>query len=65
MPKKEHDAPEWRAAMEVLLLVVERGGRTLFALIGIMRALNPHYVPEFNPKGNEPHWGQRKLRRDQ
>ena len=26
LPKKEHDAPEWRAAMEALLLVVERGG---------------------------------------
>jgi hypothetical protein len=40
LPKKEHDVPEWRAAMEALLLVVERGGPTLFARIGIMRALN-------------------------
>jgi hypothetical protein len=40
LPKKEHDAPEWRAAMEALLLVVERGGPTMFARIGIMRALN-------------------------
>jgi hypothetical protein len=29
-----------------LLLVVERGGPTMFARIGIMRALNRHYVPE-------------------
>lgn len=65
LPKKEHDAPEWRAAMEALLLVVDLGGPTLFARIGIMRALNRHYVPEFNPKGKEPHWGRRKLKRDQ
>ncbi len=64
LPKKEHDAPEWRAAA-ALLLVVERGGPTLFARIGIMRALNRHHVPEFNPKGKEPHWGRRKLKRDQ
>jgi hypothetical protein len=40
LPKKDHDALEWRAAMEALLLVVERGGPTMFARIGIMRALN-------------------------
>lgn len=34
LPKKEHDTPEWRAAMEALLLVVERGGPTLFARTG-------------------------------
>jgi len=34
LPKKEHDAPEWQAAMQALLLVVERGGPTLFARIG-------------------------------
>jgi hypothetical protein len=39
LPKKEHEAPEWRAAMETLLLVVERGGPTMMARIGIMRAL--------------------------
>jgi len=65
LPKNEHDAPEWRAAMEALLLVVERGGPTLFARIGVQRALNRHHVVEFNPKGKEPHWGRRKLKRDQ
>jgi len=65
LPKKEHDAPEWRAAMEALLLVVERDGPTLFARIGIMRAINRHHVVELNPKGKEPHWGRRKLKRDQ
>jgi hypothetical protein len=40
LPKKEHDAPEWQAAMEALILVAERGGPTMFARIGVMRALN-------------------------
>lgn len=57
LPKKEHDAQELRAAMEAVLLVVERGGPTMLARIGVLRALNQHYVPEFNAKGKEPHWG--------
>jgi hypothetical protein len=27
LPKAEHDAPEWQAAMEALMLVAESGGR--------------------------------------
>ncbi|UPT93877.1 hypothetical protein J4G48_0031700 [Bradyrhizobium barranii subsp. apii] len=65
LPKKEHAAPEWQAAIQALILVAEGGGPTMFARIGIMRALNRHHVPEFNPKGKEPHWGRRKLKRDQ
>ncbi len=51
--------------MEALILVAEGGGPTPFARIGIMRALNRHYVPPLNPKGGEPHWGRRKLRSNQ
>jgi hypothetical protein len=40
LPKAQHDAPEWQAAMEALLLVAELGGPTMFARIGVMRALN-------------------------
>ena len=65
LPKKEHSAPEWQAAMQALILVAESEGPTMLARIGVMRALNRHYVPEFNPKGKEPHWGRRKLKRDQ
>ncbi|APG10473.1 hypothetical protein BKD09_19270 [Bradyrhizobium japonicum] len=65
LPKKEHAAQEWQAAMEALILVAEGGGPTMFARIGIMRALNRHYVLELTPKGKEPHWGRRKLKRDQ
>lgn len=40
--------------MQALLLVVDRGGPTMLARIGVMRALNRHCVPELNPKGEEP-----------
>jgi cob(I)alamin adenosyltransferase len=49
LPKAEHDAEEWQAAMEALLLVAESGGPTMFARIGVMRALNRHAEREFNP----------------
>jgi hypothetical protein len=49
LPKAEHDAAEWQAAMETLLLVAESGGPTIFARIGVMRALNRHVEREFNP----------------
>jgi hypothetical protein len=42
LPKAEHDAPEWQAAMEALLLVAEHDGPTMFARIGMMRALHRH-----------------------
>ena len=44
LPKAEYDAPEWQAAIEALILVVELGGPTMFARIGIMRALNRHHL---------------------
>jgi hypothetical protein len=65
LPKKEADTREWQTAIEALMLVVEFGGPTMFARIGVMRALNRHHVPEFNPSRKEYHWGRRKLKRDQ
>jgi hypothetical protein len=49
--------------MEALLLVVERGGPTMFARIGVMRALNRH-VGRVNSGRKDPHWGRRKLVRE-
>jgi hypothetical protein len=40
LPKAEHEAAEWQAAMEALILVATSGGPTMFARIGIMRELN-------------------------
>jgi hypothetical protein len=58
----------WRggyvAAMEALILVVTLGGPTMFARIGVMRALNRNVERAFNPDRKENHWGRSKLARD-
>jgi hypothetical protein len=64
LPKAEHAAPEWQAAMRALILVAETDGPTMFARIGVMRALNRHVERTFNPDRKEQHWGKRKLARD-
>jgi hypothetical protein len=64
LPKAEHDAKEWQAAMEALLLVVEHDGPTMFARIGVMRALNRNVERVFNTSRRDHHWGRRKLARD-
>jgi hypothetical protein len=65
LPKSEHTAPEWRAAMEALIPVATLGGPTMFARIGLMRALNRNVERVFDPSGKDHHWGKRKLKRDQ
>jgi hypothetical protein len=55
--------PEWQA-VESLMLVAELGGPTMFARIGVMRALNRHVERVFDPSRNDHHWGRRKLARD-
>ena len=64
LPTAEHEAEEWQAAMEALILVATLGGPTMFARIGMMRALNRHHVREFNPSRKDPHWGRHRLARD-
>jgi hypothetical protein len=64
LPKAEHEAEEWQAAMEALLLVAESGGPTMFARIGVMRALNRHVERVFDPSRKDTHWGRRKLARE-
>jgi hypothetical protein len=49
LPKAEHEAAEWQAAMEALILVATSGGPTMLARIGVMRALNRHVERVFNP----------------
>jgi hypothetical protein len=64
LPKAEHDADEWQAAMQALLLVAEQNGPTMFARIGLMRGLNRHVERELNSSSKETHWGKGKLARD-
>jgi hypothetical protein len=60
----EQDTPEWQAAMEALLLVAELNGPTMFARIGVMRALNRHVERVFDSSRKDHHWGRRTLARD-
>ena len=41
LPKKESDLPEWQTAIEALMLC-SRGGDTMLARIGVMKARNSH-----------------------
>jgi hypothetical protein len=65
LPAKDAALPEWQAAIEALMLVVELGGPTTFARIGVMLALIRGRVREFTPSSQGHHWGRRKLKRDQ
>ncbi len=60
LPKAEHDADEWQAAMQALLLVAELDGPPMFARIGIMRAVNRHVERLFDTSRKDKHWRKRK-----
>ena len=64
LPKTEHTATEWQDAMQALMLVA-RGGPTMLARIGVLRALHRDVPRVFNPDRKETHWGKRKLKRDE
>jgi hypothetical protein len=53
LPKKEVALPEWQAAIEALMLVVEQNGPPMFARIGVIRALNRDHVRVFDPDRKE------------
>jgi hypothetical protein len=46
-------------------LVAEHEGPTMFAGIGVMRALNRHVERVFDPSRKEKHWERRRLTRNQ
>ena len=64
LPKAEHDAEEWQAAMQALLLVAENDGPAMFARIGVMKALNRNFERTLTDR-KEMHWGKLKLKRDE
>jgi hypothetical protein len=51
--------------MAKVILVATRGGPTMLARIGMMRALHRNVEREFNPDRKDTHWGKRKLKRDE
>jgi hypothetical protein len=65
LPEAEQQLDVWQAATEALMLVATLGGPTMFARIGMVRALNPKVVRTFDSSRKETHWGKRKLKRDQ
>jgi hypothetical protein len=64
LPEAEHEAKEWQAAMEALILVATHGGPTMLARIGVMKALDRHVERVFDTTRKATHWGKRKLARD-
>ena len=64
LPKKTHDTPEWRTAIRILLATAEGNDSILHARIAMMQALHPR-ERTFDPARKDPHWGKRKLKRDQ
>ena len=64
LPKAEHDAPEWQAAMEALIMAAEARGPLLHARVGMLRALNQHVERTFNSDRKDHLWRRRKLARD-
>jgi hypothetical protein len=47
-----------------LILVATLGGPTMFARIGVMRALNRDVERVFDASRKDKHWGRHKLARD-
>jgi len=64
LPKTKSGLPEWQTAIEALMLC-SRGGQTMLARIGVMKALNRDVERVFNADRKETHWGKRKLKQDQ
>jgi hypothetical protein len=48
LPKFEHDTPEWRLAVQMLIDAAEDRGPMLFAKMGIVRAVERHVERGFN-----------------
>jgi hypothetical protein len=65
IPAAERRSPAVLTAAELLTNAAEHGGPVEFARIATLQALNCHVARVFNPKHKEPHWGRRKLKRDE
>lgn len=65
LPEEIAKTPAWQTAAEALLVTVEHKGPVDFARMGLMVALYPRGEAVYDPNFKEPHWGRRKLKRDQ
>jgi len=65
LPKSEHDTPEWRLAVQMLIDAAEDRGPMLFAKLGLYRAMNRNVQRVLKPsRTDHPHRGRRELARD-
>jgi hypothetical protein len=58
LPEAEHQLEHWQNGVEALLLVVKHNGPTMFARIGMIRALNRDVVRTFASSRKDTHWGK-------
>jgi hypothetical protein len=65
LPKSEYDTPEWRLAVQMLIDAAEDRGPMLFAKMGLHRAMSRNVQRVLKPSRTDPHWGRRKLKRDE
>jgi hypothetical protein len=65
VPQAEHTMKEVQTAAHCVTEAAENNGPMMFARMGMMQAINRHKPEEFDPKRKSPHWGKRKLKRDQ
>jgi hypothetical protein len=62
LPKAVHEAADWQATMEALILVATLGDPTMFARIGVVHALNRNVERMFNPSRKDTHWGRKRAK---
>jgi hypothetical protein len=53
LSKADQDLEEWQAAMEALILVATLGGPTMFARIGVLRALTVGMATPFRARSSD------------
>jgi hypothetical protein len=57
LPKAEHEAPEWQAAMEALILVATLGGPTMFRADRRHESAEPPRRARVEPRSQRPPLG--------
>jgi hypothetical protein len=65
IPKSEHKMAKVQTAALLVTRAAEDGGPMIFARMGMLQAIHRHRQRVINPDRKDPHWGKRKLKRDQ
>jgi hypothetical protein len=54
-----------QAAAHTVTEAAENNGPMIFARMGMLQAINRHYVRELSTSSKPHHWSKRKLKRDE